>query len=159
MYLDEFDLIPNVGIKNIKIGMNFENVREILEEENIDFIIEEHKENDTGDAKWFYIVIKDYMTFYFAKNVLWKIDVKGKFNGKLNNGIKLGMNIKDVLKLDKFLKFDDWEDNYISSNSYLLECDYKSNKVVYIAIGIKEAISNDIDAFYKYDWVKRYQRN
>ena len=158
MYFDDYDLIPNVGIKDIKIGMNFYNIRAILKKENINFEIKEHEFKNTGNAKWVYIIIKNYMTFYFANDVLWKIDAKGDFKGKLNNGIKLGMKIDDAFKLDKNLKFDEWEENYVSSDNYLLEDDYENNSIEYIAIGIKEAITNDLDEFYKYNWIKRYTK-
>lgn len=158
MYFDDYVLVPNVGIKDIKIGMKFKDINTILKKENIKFNVKENDSNNTGDAKWKYIIIENYMTFYFANDVLWKIDVKGDFKGKLNNGIKIGMKIEDALKLDEFLTFDDWEDNYVSNNNYLLADDYKTNKVIYIAIGIKEAIANDIEEFYKYEWLKRYDK-
>lgn len=158
MYFDSFDLIPNVGINNIKIGMKFEEIRAILKKENIKFEIKKHESKNTGDAKWVYIIIKNYMTFYFANDILWKIDVKGDFKGKLHNGIKIGMKIDDAFKLDKNLKYDDWEENYVSSDNYLLEDDYENQIIDYIAIGIKEAITNNLDGFYKYDWIKRYKK-
>ncbi len=158
MYFDDYDLIPNVGIKNIKIGMEFKEVKNILEKENIPYKIKEDKHEDTDKIPWIFIIIDNYMIFYFGKNVLWKIDASGNFKGKLNNGIKIGMKIDDAMKLDECLKYDDWEENYISCNNYLLEDDFETKKVEYIAIGIKEAIFNDIEEFYKYDRIKRYKK-
>ena len=56
MYLDDYVLVPNVGIKDIQIGMNFYNIRAILKKENINFEIKEHEFKNTGNAKWIYII-------------------------------------------------------------------------------------------------------
>lgn len=158
MYFDNYDLIPNVGIKDIQIGMEMKEVEKLLNKENIPYKFEEDKHENTDKIPWFFLIIENYMTFYFVKNILWKIDVSGNFKGKLKNGIKIGMKIEEAKKLDHCLKYDDWEENYISNCDYLLEDNYENQVIEYIAIGIKEGITNDIDEFYKFDWIKRYTK-
>lgn len=158
MYFDDYKLIPNVGIKDIKIGMSLKDVEVILKKENIPYKFEEDEHKDTDNIPWIFLIIENYMTFYFVKDYLWKIDVEGKFKGKLKNGIKLGMKIDEAMKFDDNLKYDDWEENYVSNDDYLLEDNYENQEIEYIAIGIKEAITNDIDEFYKFNWLERYKR-
>lgn len=51
MYFDDYVLVPNVGIKDIKIVKKFEDVNTILKKENINFEIKDHELENAGDAK------------------------------------------------------------------------------------------------------------
>ncbi len=158
MYFDDYDLIPNFGIKNIKIGMNYKDVEEILINDEIPYKKEIDDHEHTDHVPWKFLEIENYMIFTFAEDVLWKIDAIGNYRGKLKNGIKLGMKINDALKIDDSLKFEDWEEIYISKNNYILEDECKNNSIITITIGIEEVFLDDSDSFYDYRWVGRYRK-
>ena len=44
--------------------------------------------------------------------------VEHSYEGELPNGIRVGMNMDDAIKIDKQLSFDDWEKEWISPNGY-----------------------------------------
>ena len=158
MYLDDYDLIPNIGIKNIKIGMNYKDVEEIFKKNEIPYKKEIDNHERTDRVPWTFLEIENYMIFSFAKDILWKIDAIGNYKGKLKNGIKLGMKIDSALKVDNSLKFEDWEEIYISKNNYILEDECENNSVITMTIGIYEVFSDDSDSFYNYHWVERYRK-
>ncbi len=158
MYLDDYDLIPNVGIKDIKLGMRFKEVIRILDNEKIPYVIEIDDHKDSDKVPWTYIEIKNYMVFVFVKDVLWKIEASGEFKGKLNNGIKIGMKINDCKKNDKSLEFDDWDEVYVSKNNYIIEDECEFNKIIFLMIGIKEIFDEDDELFYSYEWTKQYKK-
>ena len=158
MYYDDYDLIPKVGIKDIRLGMKFNDVIAIIERDKIPYDIEIEFETDSvTKTSWTYINIKNYMAFVFAKNILWKIEADEEYKGKLPNGIRIGTNIKDALKIDDTLEFEDWDEVYISqSNEYLVEDECEFSKIFYFAIGIKEMFIEP-DCFCDYKWVKKYE--
>lgn len=47
--------------------------------------------------------------------------VEHSYEGELPNGIRVGMNMDDAIKIDKQLSFDDWEKEWISPNGYWIE--------------------------------------
>jgi hypothetical protein len=63
----------------------------------------------------------------------------------LTNGIKIGTPIEDALLIDNTIKYDDWEEEYVSEKGYWLE----TEEVISIAIFIKEV---EDDVFYSYEW-------
>ena len=68
MYYDDYDLIPKVGIKDIRLGMKFNDVIAIIERDKIPYDIEIKFETDSvTKTSWTYINIKNYMAFVFAK--------------------------------------------------------------------------------------------
>lgn len=158
MYFDNYDLIPNVGIKDIKIGMSLKDVEEILKSNEIPYKKEVENHEDTDQTSWTFLDIKDYMVFSFAKDVLWKIDAIDNYKGKLENGIKIGMKINDALRIDSSLKFEDWEEIFISKNNYILEDECEENKIITMTIGVDEIFSDDSDSFYDYLWVEKYKK-
>ena len=72
MYFDDYVLVPNVGIKDIKIVKKFEDVNTILKKENINFEIKDHEFENTDDAKWIYII-----------KIIWHFILQMMFYGKL----------------------------------------------------------------------------
>ncbi len=159
MYLDEYNLIPNIGIKNIKFGMRYEKVLGILKYEKIPFIVEVENHENTDKVSWQYIEIENYMVFIFAKGFLWKIEATGKYKGKIINGISLGMKIDDCKKIDKTLSFDDWNEIYFSKNNYIIVDECETQTIITLMIGIEEIFTKDSDSFYTYDWIKKYENN
>ncbi len=158
MYLDYYDLIPNVGIKDIKIGMTLKDVEDILKKKNILYEISVNKHERGDKVPWIYIEIKDYMDFIFTKDVLWRISAFSNFKGKLSNGIKLGMKLDECKKIDKSLEFDDWDELFFSKNNYIIEDECEFNTIITIMIGIEELFDKDDELFYSYEWTKQYKK-
>ena len=81
---------------------------------------------------------------------MFKIYFENDFSERLENGISLGMNIKDAKLLDDSIEYDDWEEIYTSDLGYWLEDDVESGEIISITIFIKE-LEND-DVFFRYEW-------
>ncbi len=156
MFLEKYEIIPNIGIGEIKIGMKFNEVIEILKEKKVVYStgIDFNKGCDP-EVSWTTIFIKNYMNLRFAKDILWQINFEKEFKGKLNNGISINTNINDALKIDPLLEFDDWNEIYYSKNGYWLIDSMETKKVIEISIGIPEILNDD--EFDSYEWVKRYE--
>lgn len=156
MYFDKFEIVPNVGIWNIKIGMKFNDVIKILKDNKIIYStgIDPNK-GCTPEVAWVTIFIKKYMNLRFAKDILWQINFEEEFKGRLVNGISIGTKIDDALKIDKLLEFDDWNEIYHSKVGYWLIDSLDTKKIIKISIGIPEIL--DDDKFDSYEWVKRYE--
>lgn len=156
MYFNKFEIIPNVGIGNIKIGMKFNDVIKILKDNKIIYStgVDPNK-GCNPEVEWVTIFIKKYMNLRFAKDILWQINFEEEFKGRLVNGISIGTKIDDALKIDKVLEFDDWNEIYYSKVGYWLIDSLDTKKIIEISIGIPEIL--DDDKFDSYEWVKRYE--
>ena len=75
---------------------------------------------------------------------------ENSFSGSLVNGIKIGTPIEEAIIIDNTIKYDDWEEEYVSEKGYWLETDVETEEVISIAIFIKEV--EDDDVFYSYEW-------
>jgi hypothetical protein len=75
---------------------------------------------------------------------------ENSFSGSLVNGIKIGTPIEEAIIIDNTIKYDDWEEEYVSEKGYWLETDVETEEVISIAIFIKEV--EDDDVFYRYEW-------
>ena len=60
------------------------------------------------------------------------------------------MDMNKACEIDPDLKYDDWEEDYQSSQGYWLEDDLGSGKVLSISIFIKEALNEEV--FEEYKW-------
>ncbi len=87
---------------------------------------------------------------FTVQNKLFEIWVEEKFSGKLPNGIKVGMSMKEACKIDSKLKFDDWEEDWRSPLGYWIAQKLDTKQIKVIAIFIKEIL--DYDLFEKYEW-------
>ena len=76
--------------------------------------------------------------------------VEYPYEGELPNGIKVGMNMDDAIKIDKQLSFDDWEEEWISPNGYWIEDSIDNNTVLNISVFIPELLDDEL--FDKYNW-------
>ena len=82
---------------------------------------------------------------------MFKIYLENNFEGALENGISLGMSIKDACKIDPSISYDDWEEIYTSEQGYWLEDDIESAKIISITVFIKELENEDL--FFRYEWL------
>ena len=81
---------------------------------------------------------------------MFKMYFENSYTGALINGIRLGMSIDDAKTVDSTIKYDDWEEEYVSENGYWLETDVETEAIISIAVFIKEVEDDDI--FYSYQW-------
>ena len=64
--------------------------------------------------------------------------VEHPYEGELPNGIRVGMNIDDAIKIDKQLSFDDWEEEWISPNGYWIESSLSNFSATDVSVLSKE---------------------
>lgn len=146
-------VIPYKGFGDISFKMSFDDVKKHLRKKQIHF----HTENwpNKGcdpEVAWDIIRIGKDISIFFAKNRMFKIYFENGFSGSLENGISLGMHIKDAKAIDDTIQYDDWEEVYTSEQGYWLEDDVENGKIISMTIFIKEL--EDDDVFFRYDWCK-----
>ncbi len=78
------------------------------------------------------------INFFFAKDKLFKMYDEHPCEGELTNGISVGMNIDDAIKIDKQLSFDDWEEEWISPNGYWIESSLSNFSATDVSVLSKE---------------------
>ena len=129
------NIVPYKGFGDITFEMSFDEVKGLLREKQMKF----HTENwpNKGcdpEVAWDIIRIGKDISIFFARNRMFKIYFENGFSGRLENGISLGMNIKDAKMLDDTIEYDDWEEVYTSGRGYWLEDDVESGKIISITI-------------------------
>lgn len=144
-------VVPYKGFDNITFEMSFDEVKKSLQEKQIQFNTENWPNKGCDpEVPWDIIRIGKDISIFFAKKRMFKIYFENGFSGKLDNGISLGMNIKDAKMIDDTIEYDDWEEVYTSNHGYWLEDDVESGVIISITIFIK-ALEDD-DVFFRYDW-------
>lgn len=147
-------IIPYEGTEEIKLYTKIANVITYLKETDTPYKLEKWSLTDDGAEEdpdpWIIIDIEDIMRLYFASNDrLFKIVFLPKYKGSFPNGITTSIPFKKALALDPSLKFDDWDEIFISENGYFMETDYKNEKILNISIFIREM---ETPAFDNYEW-------
>ena len=144
-------LIPFEGLGDIKLLSSFDEVKNYLKKNKINFSIEYQSNNGCKpEVPWTMIHIDESITLSFAKNKLWQIFVEEKFAGSLPNGIKIGISMDEAIKIDSSLFYDDWNEDYQSKKGYWLEDNLDDKTVLSITIFIKEVLDDEV--FFKYEW-------
>ncbi len=142
---------PYKGFDDITFEMSFDAVKELLREKRIQFNTENWPNKGCDpEVAWDIIRIGKDISLFFAKNRMFKIYFENGFKGTLNNGISLGMNIREAEGIDPSIQYDDREEIYTSGQGYWLEDNVESGEIISITIFIKELEDDDI--FFKYDW-------
>ncbi len=145
------NITPYIGTDNIKFDMSFDEVRNYLKSQKVQFN-SEHWPNKgcTPEVAWDIIRVGDFLSIFFAKGKMFKMYFENSYTGALINGIRFGMSIDDAKTVDSTIKYDDWEEEYVSENGYWLETDVETEAIISIAVFIKEVEDDDI--FYSYQW-------
>ena len=147
-------IIPYVGTGIFKLDASYDEVKALLVKQNISYKEEISQPNDI-DPPWYIIGISkagekdDVMSITFAKNRLFRICLYEGFEGKLPNGIHIGMPLDEAQKIDPTLTFDDWDEMFISANGYWTEDDVNTKKLCWITIFIPALERDD---FFEYKW-------
>lgn len=144
-------LIPFVGLDNYKLMQSVQRIKDQLSLKN-EVFNEEYWPNSelTNPVPWTVIKTKSGISFFFANDKLFKIYVEDNKEFILENGIQIGMPLKEAKQIDPELTFDDWNEDWESPLGYWLEDNLDTDAVMSISIFIKEA-SNE-DEFNKYEW-------
>ena len=142
---------PFIGVDNYKLLSSEQDIVELLKRENVSFEKEIwSNEECTVKVPWTILRANNSMSFFFAKDKLFKIFMQNGFDGSLSNGITIGTNIEDAQQTDKSLHFDDWNEDWSSNEGYWLEDDIDTKNIISITIFIKELLDDDL--FEKYEW-------
>ncbi|MBR2685143.1 MAG: hypothetical protein IKE59_03740 [Erysipelotrichaceae bacterium] len=144
-------LIPYKGIGKYQLYQSIEDTISKLKEDEDSFVKELWSNEDlTNPVPWTIIRTNSGMNMFFAKNRMFKVYVDGAFSGELPNGIRIGMKMSDVMKIDSNIKYDDWEEDWQSPDGYWLENDPSNDTVLTITIYIRELLNEEM--FEQYNW-------
>lgn len=146
-------IIPFYGNSEYNFSMTLDEVRTLLKCKSIPFR-QEHWDNKgcTPEVAWDIIKIDNTLSMFFAKNRMFKMYFESPDKWALDNGICIGMTIREAKAIDNSLIFNDDEEDFESSNGYWLEESLGSGKIESITIFINEIL--DDNAFYSYEWTK-----
>ncbi len=145
---------PYQGFEDITFDVSFDEVCNILKDNGVLFNTENWPNKGcTPEVAWDIIRIGKDISFFFAKGKMFKIYCENGFEGRLENGISLGMPLETAKTIDPSLQYDEWEETYVSSNGYWLEDDVETGDIISITVFIKEL--EDDDVFFKYEWCER----
>lgn len=144
-------IIPYKGIGKYQLYQSIEDTISKLKEDEDSFVKELWSNEDlTNPVPWTIIRTNSGMNMFFAKNRMFKVYVDGAFSGELPNGIRIGMKMSDVMKIDSNIKYDDWEEDWQSPDGYWLENDPSNDTVLTITIYIRELLNEEM--FEQYNW-------
>ena len=140
------------GYDNFVLKQSFQDTIGILKANNIQYKLD-HWSNKgcTPEVPWD-IIRTNGISFFFAKDKMFKIYFEEGFTDSLFNGIRIGMSMEEALSIDPSLSYDEWEENYSSEKGYWLEDNLENNTVMSITVFIKEL--EDDDTFFSYNWCK-----
>lgn len=145
------NIVPYKGFGDITFEMSFDEVKGLLRKKQIKFNTENWSNKGCDpEVAWDIIRVGRDISIFFARNRMFKIYFENGFSGRLENGISLGMNIKNAKMLDDTIEYDDWEEVYTSGLGYWLEDDVESGEIISITVFIKEL--EDDDVFFRYEW-------
>ena len=151
MELLEQSIRPFDGLDEIKLLSSLNDVKDYLKKNNISFTVEyQSNKGCEPDVPWTILHIENSISLMFAKDKLWQIYLEEKYRGSLPNGIRIGTPLEEALKIDPSLRYDDWDEDFESSDGYRIEDNLDDNTVLSIAIFIKEALDDEV--FFKYEW-------
>ena len=144
---------PYKGFSDISFDMTFEEVRSFLKDNKIKFQIEVYPNNGcVPEVAWTVIRIEGGISIYFALNKMFKIFFDDAYEGKLYNGIHIGMDMDEAKDIDSSLEYNEDEEDYYSESGYWLEDDVETNRVVSMTVFIKELL--DEESFFTYEWAR-----
>lgn len=137
------DIVPFVGIDNIKLYSKMEDVQKYLDDNNIAYD-SMNWHSQYANNPWTLMFIGNNMSLIFAyNNKLITMVFLENYKGKLPNGICTGMSLDEALSIDNTIALDYWKEHYESQNGYWFEDDLDTKKITDISIFIKEILNDD----------------
>lgn len=144
-------IIPFAGTDMISFNMSYNQVRNVLKESKIGYNVElRPNKGCTPEVPWKIIRTNNSVSVFFANDKMFKLNCGSSSAGILNNGIKVGMNIEEAIKIDPTLEYDEFEEYYESSNGYWLFVNSGSDIISDITVFIKDVLDDDV--FFLYKW-------
>lgn len=147
------NIIPYIGINDIKLGDNLIAIRAFLKAHRIPF--NQSIESNKGclpEEPWTFIEFND-ISLCFVKTILFEMTFMSPLSSKLPNGVHIGTTLSEAQNLDSTIQYNDEDEDFISDNGYWFETDPDSNQITSITIFLPEV--ND-DNFFEYSWVEKY---
>ena len=118
----EQSIIPYQKVGEVKLGYNQKVVENIFKQNNLKYSIRKCSNHELSiKVPWIILTVDNVMECIFAEDKLWRIDVLEKYRGVLSNGIGIGVTVEEAMKIDKGIRFDDFEEIYMSSEGYWFE--------------------------------------
>ena len=143
-------LQPYVGINDLNLYDTEDNIRAILKEQSMSFNVDVWDNRECSvQVPWTIYQLENGISLFFANHKLFKIVAGYPFEGKLSNGIFIGMLMDEAKKIDGLLSFNEWNEDYESPEGYWIEDDPASNTVLTLSVFIREI---DDECFEKYQW-------
>ena len=126
-------IIPYYGLGNIQLGRNIKEFYDILKETLKSpqligkFLITYEIDNILN------------LCFNINNGKLVRITALKNYKGKLFNNIYIGMDMKEVLKIDKSFVYDDIEEGYENEDGGVyIESDAQTEEIVCISVFLRE---------------------
>ena len=138
-------IVPFEGTERIKLYQSLDETKSFLSAEGIVYREEYWSaESETVPNPWNVIVIDGIASLFFARNKkLFKIVFWENYQGALPNGVHTGMSMDDALNCDCSLRYDDWNEVYISDAGYWIEDNLETKQVMSISVFIKELLDDN----------------
>ena len=147
----ENKIVPFKCVDDFELLMSKSTIESLLRDKGVNYCEETWDNSDcTVSVNWIVLRAENGINFFFAKDKLFKMYVEHPYEGELPNGIRVGMNMDDAIKIDKQLSFDDWEEEWISPNGYWIEDSIDNNTVLNISVFIPKLLDDEL--FDKYNW-------
>ena len=148
-------IIPYKGTETFVLGVRLEDIRKELKEGHIAFNQWTDSNKDcTPPIPWTYIKIEECITLCFVKDILFEVVLEKGYEGKLTNGLYIGMRMEDALAVDTSLRYNDDDEDYVSKEGYWIGDSVESGAIESITVYIPEA--DDAETFFRYDWISNY---
>ena len=144
-------LKPFIGLDEFKLLSSVEQVEKLLKQNGEKYTKEIWPNEElTNPVPWTVINTASGLSFFFANDKLFKIYVEDNTDYALENGIKIGMPLEKAKQIDSKLSYDDWNEDWASSQGYWLEDNIETGCIASIMVFIKEVLNDEL--FDKYEW-------
>ncbi|MBP3891123.1 MAG: hypothetical protein J6D29_03035 [Solobacterium sp.] len=144
-------LKPFIGLDEFKLLSSVEQVEKLLKQNGEKYTKEIWPNEElTNPVPWTVINTASGLSFFFANDKLFKIYVEDNTDYALENGIKIGMPLEKAKQIDSKLSYDDWNEDWASSQGYWLEDNIETGCIASITVFIKEVLNDEL--FDKYEW-------
>ena len=109
-------IIPFIGYGDFKLYQSLSDTKGIIKECGLKYTTEIWPNNDfTNPVPWTILRIEGQISLFFANDKLFKIYIENGCNARLPNGICLGMPIEEAMEIDSKLEWNDWDEDFQSS--------------------------------------------
>jgi len=125
-------IIPWIGLGNIKLYETIKNIKPLIAQENVKgflydkFLIRYELEDEV------------YLFFNLLNGKLFKLTALKNYKGMLLNQIKIGMNIRELLKIEPSFEYEDFEEVYVSPKGIFVEINPDTEDIMWISVFIRE---------------------